>query len=117
MTSTGRGFCGLSRKKLLTILQERCRDLGVQMHFETEIESLDRFADADLMAEDRHGQNHIASARGAYDAPAALQAVLLAKDLLPVGRENDPRNPWLRCADAAIDTGQGGWRPFSKDGP
>jgi anthraniloyl-CoA monooxygenase len=49
VTSTGHGFCGLSRKKLLMILQERCRDLGVQMHFETEIESLDQFADADLI--------------------------------------------------------------------
>ncbi len=47
--STGHGFCGMSRKRLLNILQARCRDLDVQLHFETEIESLDQFADADLI--------------------------------------------------------------------
>ncbi len=49
VTSTGHGFCGLSRKKLLLILQQRCRDLGVQLHFETEIDNLEQFADADLI--------------------------------------------------------------------
>ncbi len=49
VTSTGHGFCGMSRQLLLQIFQERCRDLGVTMHFETDIESLDAFADADLI--------------------------------------------------------------------
>ena len=31
--STGHGFCGLSRKKLLQIFQERCWDLGVKIDF------------------------------------------------------------------------------------
>src|SRR6187455_1338000 len=33
ITSTGHGFCGMSRKRLLQILQERARSLGVEMEF------------------------------------------------------------------------------------
>lgn len=35
--STGHGFCGIARKKLLNILQERATDLGVALRYETEI--------------------------------------------------------------------------------
>lgn len=35
--STGHGFCGLSRKKLLQIFHERCWDLGVKIEFERDI--------------------------------------------------------------------------------
>ena len=35
IVSTGHGFCGLARKRLLQILQERCRQMGVRMHYET----------------------------------------------------------------------------------
>jgi anthraniloyl-CoA monooxygenase len=31
VTSTGHGFCGLSRKALLVILRDRCRELGVKL--------------------------------------------------------------------------------------
>jgi anthraniloyl-CoA monooxygenase len=34
--STGHGFCGIGRKKLLTLLQARARELGVDLQFETE---------------------------------------------------------------------------------
>jgi anthraniloyl-CoA monooxygenase len=34
--SGGHGFCGIGRKRLLNILQERCDDLGVKLVFETE---------------------------------------------------------------------------------
>lgn len=34
--STGHGFCGIGRKQLLLILQERARNLGVKLIFETE---------------------------------------------------------------------------------
>jgi len=37
VTSTGHGFCGMSRKHLLDILQDRCRALGVEMEFQREI--------------------------------------------------------------------------------
>jgi anthraniloyl-CoA monooxygenase len=33
LTSGGHGFAALSRKRLLEILQQRCRDLGVPVHF------------------------------------------------------------------------------------
>jgi anthraniloyl-CoA monooxygenase len=45
----GNGFCGCSRQKLLLILQERARELGVGLHFEVDIEDESRFADADLV--------------------------------------------------------------------
>src|SRR5246500_4694297 len=45
----GNGFCGCSRRKLLLILQERARELGVGLRFETEIDHESRFADADLV--------------------------------------------------------------------
>jgi anthraniloyl-CoA monooxygenase len=45
----GNGFCGCSRRKLLLILQERARELGVHLRFETEIDDESRFADADLV--------------------------------------------------------------------
>jgi anthraniloyl-CoA monooxygenase len=35
--STGHGFCGLARKALLGILQRRCRELGVTLHFQEEV--------------------------------------------------------------------------------
>ncbi|QIP08569.1 bifunctional salicylyl-CoA 5-hydroxylase/oxidoreductase [Bradyrhizobium symbiodeficiens] len=45
----GNGFCGCSRSKLLLILQERARELGVVLHFEVDIDDETRFADADLV--------------------------------------------------------------------
>jgi anthraniloyl-CoA monooxygenase len=45
----GNGFCGCSRRKLLLILQERARELGVSLQFEVEIDDEKRFADADLI--------------------------------------------------------------------
>ncbi len=47
--STGHGFCGLARVELLAILQRRCRELGVELNFETEVEDIGRFADSDLI--------------------------------------------------------------------
>ncbi len=44
VTSTGHGFCGLARKQLLLLLQERCRELGVRMHFEHVVEDIDQLA-------------------------------------------------------------------------
>ena len=43
ITSSGHGFAGIARKKLLAILQARCADVGVAMRFETEVRG-----DADL---------------------------------------------------------------------
>lgn len=35
--STGHGFCGIGRKRLLVLLQRRARELGVKLNFETDI--------------------------------------------------------------------------------
>ena len=45
----GNGFCGCSRRMLLLILQERARELGVTLLFETDVDDEGRFADADLI--------------------------------------------------------------------
>ena len=46
--SGGHGFSGLGRQRLLHLLQKRALELGVKLHFEHEIHSLDQFKDADL---------------------------------------------------------------------
>ena len=47
--SGGHGFVGIGRKKLLNILQRRCERLDVKLVFETEVESVEDCADADLI--------------------------------------------------------------------
>ncbi|HEY0625825.1 MAG TPA: bifunctional salicylyl-CoA 5-hydroxylase/oxidoreductase [Allosphingosinicella sp.] len=54
--STGHGFIGIGRKRLLNILQERARELGVRLHFEHE-------ASADLS--DWSGYDLVIAADGA----------------------------------------------------
>ncbi len=49
MRSGGNGFCGCSRVALLHILHDRCRELGVKLVFQREIENLEEFADSDLV--------------------------------------------------------------------
>ncbi len=38
LVSGGHGFCGIGRQRLLMILQQRARDLGVTLRFQTEID-------------------------------------------------------------------------------
>ena len=48
--SSGHGFCGISRVKLLQILQERCDDVGIDVHYETEINDTEKLRrDCDLL--------------------------------------------------------------------
>ena len=47
--SSGHGFSGLARKKLLQILHERCRALGVELVFEREVEDDAELASFDLV--------------------------------------------------------------------
>jgi anthraniloyl-CoA monooxygenase len=47
--SSGHGFVGIGRKKLLNILQKRCEQLGVKLVFETEANSDNDYPDADLI--------------------------------------------------------------------
>jgi anthraniloyl-CoA monooxygenase len=49
VTSTGHGFCGIGRKRLLNILQDRARELGVKLQFETEAQDVDSYRDYDLI--------------------------------------------------------------------
>lgn len=49
ITSGGHGFCGIARKRLLNILQERCARLGVELIFQTEVIDERVYAGADLI--------------------------------------------------------------------
>ena len=51
LTSGGHGFAAISRRRLLQILQERCADLGVTMHFRTD-------APDEPGGQERHGEQH-----------------------------------------------------------
>ena len=46
--SSGHGFCGIGRRKLLDILQDRCTELGVDLRFESDVAD-DSQVDADLI--------------------------------------------------------------------
>jgi len=45
----GNGFCGCSRKTLLNLLHQRCREEGVNLHFEQNIDNLSQYKDADII--------------------------------------------------------------------
>jgi anthraniloyl-CoA monooxygenase len=47
--SSGHGFCGIGRKRLLNILQERAQKLEVELVFETEIDNLAPYHGHDLI--------------------------------------------------------------------
>jgi anthraniloyl-CoA monooxygenase len=49
LTSTGHGFAGMARQRLLDILQRRCADLGVRLRFQSEVTDLSAWGDADLI--------------------------------------------------------------------
>lgn len=46
---SGNGFCGCSRKTLLQLLQQRCTEEGVNLHFEQNIDDLTQFKDSDVI--------------------------------------------------------------------
>jgi anthraniloyl-CoA monooxygenase len=47
--STGHGFAGLDRQRLLEILGERCDELGVELEFESELTTVKQMSDVDLV--------------------------------------------------------------------
>ncbi len=49
LVSGGHGFCGIGRKRLLGLLQERAREVGVRQVFQHEVDAESAFADADLV--------------------------------------------------------------------
>lgn len=81
--SRGHGFCGLARKKLLDILQERARGLGVEITFHTEVDDIASMRDCDLLV----GADGVSSkVRAAY--PDAFR---------PHTDERSCRYMWLGC--------------------
>ncbi|MGH7277159.1 MAG: bifunctional salicylyl-CoA 5-hydroxylase/oxidoreductase [Candidatus Rokuibacteriota bacterium] len=49
LTSTGHGFSGMARQRLLDILRRRGEALGVRFAFQTEVTDLEPYLDADLV--------------------------------------------------------------------
>ena len=45
----GNGFCGCSRKTLLQLLQQRCKEEGVNLHFEHNVDDISLFENADMI--------------------------------------------------------------------
>ena len=43
LTSSGHGFCGIGRKQLLILLQDRARELGVDLRFEADVQSAEDY--------------------------------------------------------------------------
>ncbi len=68
--SGGHGFAGIARKRLLTILQERAAEVGVALEFETEINGLDAYADADVMIAADGANSRIRNARAEAFRPS-----------------------------------------------
>jgi anthraniloyl-CoA monooxygenase len=66
----GNGFCGCARQTLLTLLQDRCRDLGVALHFQSSFDDLSRFADADLIVAADGINSGIREAHAAHFQPS-----------------------------------------------
>jgi anthraniloyl-CoA monooxygenase len=75
----GNGFCGCSRRKLLLILQERAREMGVSLKFQMEIDDEAQFADADLVVvadgvNSRFREKHLAHFQPEVDVRANMFA-------------------------------------------
>ncbi|HTE56456.1 MAG TPA: FAD-dependent monooxygenase [Kofleriaceae bacterium] len=70
LRSTGHGFCGMERRVLLQILQDRCRELGVELHFEREVRDLDELArEADVVLGADGVASHVRAVRAAGFGP------------------------------------------------
>jgi anthraniloyl-CoA monooxygenase len=46
---SGNGFCGCSRKTLLQLLHQRCTEEGVNLHFEQNVDDLNKYSDSDII--------------------------------------------------------------------
>lgn len=69
----GNGFCGCSRKTLLQLLQQRCKEEGVNLHFEQNVNDISLFENADIViASDGIGS----SIRTKYEAEFGTKIVL-----------------------------------------
>lgn len=71
VTSTGHGFCGMSRIKLLTILEARATELGVKVIHESDVTDPSQLGDVDLIVAS-DGINSATRARFADDFQPSL---------------------------------------------
>jgi anthraniloyl-CoA monooxygenase len=76
ISSSGHGFAGIARRKLLNILQERCAALGVPVRFETDLKS-----DEDLARLGLGDADVIVAADGINSAVRARHAAAFQPDL------------------------------------
>ncbi|HJU41454.1 MAG TPA: bifunctional salicylyl-CoA 5-hydroxylase/oxidoreductase [Vicinamibacterales bacterium] len=76
ITSSGHGFSGIARKKLLNILQARCEDLGVTLLFKTDLRD-----EAGLARHGLAGADLIVAADGVNSAWRARHAAHFGPDL------------------------------------
>jgi anthraniloyl-CoA monooxygenase len=76
ITSSGHGFAGIARKKLLNILQTRCTELGVSLQFECDLTS-----DADLPRFGLGDADVVVAADGIHSAVRARHADSFQPDL------------------------------------
>src|SRR5690349_20416827 len=60
----GNGFCAIGRLELLRLLQRECADAGVDLRFGTSVDSLDEFADHDLVVAADGVNSRLRSLRG-----------------------------------------------------
>jgi len=86
--SSGHGFAGIGRARLLHILQQRALSLGVEIRFDSEAQAPEHYADADL----------IVAADGIHSAVRQQYEAVFQPDIA-VG---DCRYLWLGC-DKALD--------------
>ncbi len=80
--SGGHGFCGIERKQLLNILQQRAEGLGVELVFEREVADLAEFVDADLIVASDGINSRI---RGMYEDVFKPQIVLQKNKFIWLG--------------------------------
>ena len=74
VTSGGHGFAAMSRRRLLEILQERCAELGVTVHFRTEAPDVDQLAASHDLVVACDGLNSAVRARYADTFRPTLEA-------------------------------------------
>ncbi len=69
ITSGGHGFCGIARTRLLSILQHRAAELGVELHYEHPVEDPATLGPADLIVAADGVNSRIRSLHAAHFQP------------------------------------------------
>jgi len=71
--SGGHGFSGIGRMRLLRLLRDRAAELGITMHFETQVGHLQPFQNADLIIAADGVNSHIRSLYADYFQPVITE--------------------------------------------